>query len=260
MLATDLDGTVVRPDGSISRRTRAALSTALDAGLWVVFVTGRPPRWMATVAEQTNHRGLAICANGAYIYDLHTESVVEQFPLAPQPAQLAVHRLREVLPAPAFAVERIEGFAHEPGYEPRWDVGSARVGPVEELLDQPLAKLLVRDEQSDGDSMLALARPVLDGLVGVTHSNVNDCLLELSALGVSKASTLARLAGSWGVQPEEVVAFGDMPNDIEMLRWAGLGYAVAGAHPEVLEAVDHVTGDTSSDGVAQVVERLLETR
>jgi len=257
LLATDLDGTVVRPDGSVSERTKAALAAALDAGLWVVFVTGRPPRWMADIAEQTGHRGLAVCANGAYIYDLHTESVVEQYPLTAESARLAVRRLRQVLPGAAFGVERVDGFAHEPEYLPRWDVGSAQVGPVEELLDRPVAKLLVRDEQSDGDTMLALARPVLDGVADVTHSNVNDCLLELSAHGVSKATTLERLAASWGIERHEVIAFGDMPNDVAMLRWAGVGYAVADAHPEVLQAVDHVTAGVDDDGVAVVLEALL---
>lgn len=257
-MATDLDGTIVRHDGSISPRTRAALTAVQDAGIRVVFVTGRPPRWMHSVAEQTGHRGLAVCANGAYVYDLHSEAVVEQFPLSVEAALAAVRAVRSVLPQAAFGVESLDGFSHDERYTPRWDVGSPRIAPVEALLDRPIAKLLVRDEESDGDTMLARARPALDGLADVTHSNVNDCLLEVSAHGVSKATTLEKLATKWGVRHDEVIAFGDMPNDVAMLRWAGLGYAVADAHAEVLAAVDHVTAGVEDDGVASVVERLLD--
>ena len=257
LVATDLDGTVVGHDGSISARTRAALTAVQDAGMRLVFVTGRPPRWMHQVADATGHRGLAVCANGAYVYDLHQEAVVDSFPLAADQALEVVRRLRTALPHAGFGVERIEGFSHDPGYHPRWDVGAARVAPIEQLLDRPVAKLLVRDETSSGDAMLEVARPLLDGVADVTHSNVNDCLLEVSAHGVSKASTLERLAASWGIQRHEVIAFGDMPNDVAMLQWAGVGYAVADAHPEVIAAVDHVTNGVDADGVALVLEALL---
>jgi hydroxymethylpyrimidine pyrophosphatase-like HAD family hydrolase len=89
------------------------------------------------------------------------------------------------------------------------------------------------------------------------HSDAADSLLEIAALGVSKASTLAVLAEEQGLGPQDVVAFGDMPNDVPMLRWAGLGVAVADAHPEALAAASLVAPACSDDGVAQVVERLL---
>ncbi len=259
LIATDLDGTIVHDDGSVSVRTLAAFSAAMSAGIRVVFVTGRPPRWMAAVAEATGHNGLAICANGAYVYDLHAESIVETFAMSEETARLAVDRVRGVMPESTFGIETADGFGHEPAYKPRWGVDPLlAIGPIHDLLDRPLAKLLVRDESLDGDTMLSRARPVLLNVAEVTHSDVNDCLLEVSALGVSKASTLARLAASWGIEPAEVVAFGDMPNDVEMLRWAGTGYAMADAHPEVLAAVDNLARTILEDGVAEVLESLLE--
>ena len=82
----------------------------------------RPPRWMGPVIEQTGHRGLAVCANGALVYDLHTETVVEEHLLEPEIAAAVVHALRDAVPGLAFAVERGErGFAHEPAYRPGWD-------------------------------------------------------------------------------------------------------------------------------------------
>ena len=258
LIATDLDGTIVHPDGSVSARTMAAFDRAIAEGVRVVFVTGRPPRWMSGVADVTGHRGVAICANGAFVYDMEFEAVTETFAIPPEAAQDASARLKEVLPHPAFAVESLDGFGHDAAYIPRWDVDPLAVAPVEKLIDRPLAKLLVRDESLSGDEMLRRARPVLAGLVEVTHSNVNDCLLEISALGVSKATTLAKLAADWGVAQPDVVAFGDMPNDLEMIQWAGRGYAMANSHPEVLTAADHIAPTIQEDGVAQIIEVLLD--
>jgi hydroxymethylpyrimidine pyrophosphatase-like HAD family hydrolase len=77
------------------------------------------------------------------------------------------------------------------------------------------------------------------------------------ACGVSKASTLEQLIDEEGLTASDVVAFGDMPNDVEMIAWAGHGVAVANAHPEVLAVADEVTGTNDADGVAEVLERLF---
>lgn len=258
LIATDLDGTIVRHDGSVSPRVLDALGAASDRGIRVVFVTGRPPRWMPEIADVTGHTGVGICGNGAFIYDMQDDSVLELFGLPLEHAADAVDRVRAVLPESAFAVESLSGFRYEPSYRPRWDVHEpTATGPIHELLSEDIAKLLVRDEVLPGDVMLELAAPALTGVVEVTHSDVNDSLLELSALGVTKGTTLALLADRWGIAQDEVVAFGDMPNDVEMLRWAGCGFAVGEAHPLVLEAADERAPSIDEDGVAQVIERLL---
>ena len=260
MVATDLDGTIVRRDGTVSDRTVAALAAVEEAGIGLVFVTGRPPRWMSSVVEATGHRGVAICAGGALVYDLHTEAVLDRFLLDPVLALDVVERLRDRMPGVAFAVERHESYAHERAYRMRWESGEVTtVATADELFDEPIAKLLVRDESSSGDPMLVIARDVLGDLVEVTHSNPQDCLLEISAPGVTKATTLAVLAARQGIGPESVVAFGDQPNDLAMLLWAGTAYAMADAHPEVLAAVPRRARPVADDGVAIVLEHLLAT-
>jgi len=97
---------------------------------------------------------------------------------------------------------------------------------------------------------------VADELASLTHSS-REGLLEISAAGVTKASTLTAVCAQHGFGPEDVVAFGDMPNDLPMLAWAGHSVAVGNAHPEVLHAVDEVTASNDDDGVAQVLERLF---
>lgn len=258
LIATDLDGTIVHHDGSVSERTLAAFEAASALGIRIVFVTGRPPRWMGEVADATGHRGIGICANGAYLYDMHTEQVLETHAIEAAVASDAVRRVREALPHAAFGIETLAGFAHEPEYLPRWDPDPLLgVGPIEEFMEGSIAKVLVRDDRVTGDVMLSAASPVLEGVVEVTHSDVNDSLLELSALGVNKGTALARLAADWGIEQHEVVAFGDMPNDVEMLRWAGRGYAVGNAHAHALEAADEHAPSIYDDGVALVIERLL---
>lgn len=255
VVATDLDGTIVRTDGTVSPRTRRAFAAAEAAGALVVFVTGRPPRWMHPVAQETGHRGLAICANGALVYDLHTETVVEEHLLQPAAAREVVELLRRRIPDVTYAVDRGSSFGHEPSYVPRFpQPDDTLVVPIEDLLLDPAAKLLVRHDTFDADELLARALEVLGDQVTLTHAST-DGLIEVSAAGVSKASTLSLLCRERGVEADAVLAFGDMPNDLPMLSWAGWGVAVANAHPEVLEIADEVTASNDEDGVAQVVER-----
>jgi Cof subfamily protein (haloacid dehalogenase superfamily) len=233
------------------------MRAAEAAGIVLVLVTGRPPRWMAPVAEATGHTGIAVCANGALLYDLHTGTVVDATLIEADTLQKVVAELRTVAPGLTFAAEYAPGFGHEPAYRHHWELGvtDVRIGPAEEILDRPAAKLLARHPTMACDELLALAVEVLDGQVAVTSSS-REALLEISAAGVTKASALAALAGRAGIPAAAVVAFGDMPNDLPMLAWAGRAVAVANAHPEVLALADEVTASNDDDGVALVLERL----
>ena len=259
MVACDLDGTIVRPDRSVSARTVAVLAACERARVRVVFVTGRPPRWMAPVADATGHRGVAVCANGAVVYDMTAERILATRALARKGVLDVAAALRRAVPGGAFALETLAGFRREPAYVSRRGLEKALVGPLRALLadDPVVVKLLYRRQDGVADAMLAVARQALDGLAEPVHSDGAGSLLEISAPGVSKASTLAEIATRGGVGREDVVAFGDMPNDVPMLRWAGLGYAVADGHREALAAADRVAPPCAEDGVARVLEQLL---
>jgi len=255
LVATDLDGTLVRSDGTVSARTTAAIARVEAAGVPFVMVTGRPPRWMSAVAEATGHRGLAVCANGALVYDLHAARVVRTDLLSSAAALGVVDALRHELPGITFAVERHDaGFAHEPAYRPRWDSSDGLTqAPVEQLLATGVVKLLARHEELTADELLTAARRAVGAGATLTHSS-SDGLLEISAAGVSKASGLASLAADFGVEAGDVIAFGDMPNDLPMLAWAGRAVAVANAHPDVLAVAGELTASNNDDGVAQVLD------
>ncbi len=137
-----------------------------------------------------------------------------------------------------------------------WDLNSSMPRLADdELFARPALKLLGRHFGYTCDDLLALALPALDGLVSVTHSNSKG-LVEAAALGVSKATVVAELAAAHGIGHEAVIAFGDMPNDLPLLAWAGTSCAVANAHPEVLAAASHVIGSNDEDGVAEYLETL----
>ena len=255
LVASDLDGTLLRSDGTVADRTREALARVEQAGSLFVMVTGRPPRWMAQVAQEAGHRGLAVCANGALVYDLHTEQVVQDFRIDGATTLQLVQALRSQVPGIAFAVEKgHDGFGRESAYVPRYDNGELLVAPIEELVEPGVVKLLARVEGTPSDDLLAQAREVIGELAECTHSS-GDGLVEISAAGVSKASGLAVLAQEWGVDAADVIAFGDMPNDLPMLSWAGRSVGMGNAHPDVLALVDEVTATNDDDGVAAVLER-----
>jgi Cof subfamily protein (haloacid dehalogenase superfamily) len=260
LVATDLDGTMVGSDGGISARTIAALARIERAGATLVFVTGRPPRWIGAVASAVAHRGLAICANGALVYDLRTERIVRARLIPAEVIAEAAARLRAAVPGVAFAVERESGFAFEAEFgvghwDPAATLGSETVDAVT-LANGPGSKLLAFHPDRGPDELAELATQTVGRLVTVTHS-AGHGLIEMSAYGVSKASTLAELCAARGIVPAQVLAFGDMPNDLAMLTWAGMSYAVANAHPDVLAAADRKTASNDDDGVARVVEQFF---
>jgi Cof subfamily protein (haloacid dehalogenase superfamily) len=259
LVACDLDGTIVRRDGSVSARTVSVLEACEHVGVRVVFVTGRPPRWMAPIADATRHSGVAVCANGALVYDLAAERIVRTRGMPVDVVREVVRMVRRAVPGGAFALETLKGFRREPCYRPRLAVHDVPVGQLDEMVgDDPLVvKVLYRVESGVADDMLAAARAALQGIAEPVHSDAASGMLEIAAAGVSKASTLADLAAEDGIGPVDVVAFGDMPNDVPMLLWAGTGYAMAGGHPEAIAAADRTAPACEDDGVAQVLEQLL---
>jgi hydroxymethylpyrimidine pyrophosphatase-like HAD family hydrolase len=272
LLATDLDGTLMRADNTVSARTVAALAAARAAGLAVVFVTGRPPRWMPEVVAATGHAGVAVCANGALLLDLDTDRVLAAHPLPRDTLVAVVGELLAVVPGANLAVEYVPdgsgpgsdvhpAFGHTPGYVSRLAVGPGRlVGGFDELVDAgPVVKLLVRaGAGTDPDDLLSLARCVVGDRVEVTHSSSGQPLLEISAAGVSKGTTLAAHANSLGVAATETITVGDMPNDVPMLLWAGRSYAVEGGHPAALSATTGRVRPPQDDGVALLLESLVQ--
>lgn len=272
MIASDLDGTIIGYDhtrsGLITERTIQAFRAAHDAGIQVVFVTGRPIRWLTPLAEALGHAGPVICSNGAVVYDLMRQVVLESLPMDFPTVLQARDMISALDPSASFGVETVDGFHLEEAFLER----GAGSGPPPELAagihvgtriqevlpeDPAVVKFLAKTRSSEPDAFLAEVRHLLGDLLAVTHSAPGVALLEMSRPDVNKATTLAGLAADLGISAQEVVAFGDMPNDLEMISWAGTGYSVASGHPTLLAAADAIAGACDEDGVAQEIERLL---
>ena len=261
LIATDLDGTIVNHDGTISDRTVTTFKRARDMGVEIFFVTGRPPRWMPEIREAFGF-GNAICGNGAMLYDLLGDKVIEEWLISVEDQLETIKRLRIAIPSVSFAVESHSYFHREKAYIPRWDVGLDNIGVnrIEDIIQSPALKLLARcsAQEISSDAMLATAIPVLEGLVTVTHSNPDDSLLEISAINVSKGATLAKMAARLGIDAADCVTFGDNPNDFSMLAWSGRSYAMASGHPDGAKIAKSVAAPCEEDGVAQAIDALLD--
>jgi Cof subfamily protein (haloacid dehalogenase superfamily) len=257
LVATDLDGTLVRTDGTVSAYTRSVLARLDDLGVPVIFVTGRPLRWTEELFEHVGHLGLAIVSNGAMVWDVAARVARLERALATDQALEVATRLRESVPGTTFAVETRHWFAMEPTYVATRAHEESRRAPIEELLTAPLLKLLARHPELPPEEYWARAIEAVGELATVTWSSTS-ALLEISATGVTKASTLELVAEELGIDAADVIAFGDMPNDVAMLTWAGRSYAMADAHPSVVECARDLAPGHDDDGVARVLAGVFE--
>lgn len=263
LVASDVDGTLLGADELPSERTRAAVARVVAAGIPFLLVTGRPPRWVPRVAEHFPGVELAVCANGAVRYDIAADRVVSAVTLGPEALLELEAACAKALPDAWLGVERVgvgafDGvatqFLCEDAYRHVWANPDHTSVPRSELFARPAIKLLARDPRLSSDAMISALAPLVGDTIDLTFSSAYG-LIEAAARGVTKATGLAEIAAEAGVEASDVIAFGDMPNDLEMLRWAGHGVAMGNAHPDVLAAADEITATNTDDGVALVLER-----
>lgn len=256
LVATDLDGTLLRSDGTVSDRTREALRRVRESGCDVVVVSARAPRWLKDVLEDLElGSGYAVCSNGAIVYDFGRDGAVRHHTLSAHVSKRLVEALRNAAPGVAFAWEHESLTFREPHYVPLWPTPGMNDHLDALSVAEPLSKLIVQHPHLSQEELYALVAGICGEEATATISG--EVLVEISAAGVTKAYALAALCEELDIEAEAVVAFGDMPNDIPMLEWAGRGIAVANAHPDVIAVADEVTEANDADGVAVALERLL---
>ncbi|RFU87730.1 Cof-type HAD-IIB family hydrolase [Streptomyces triticagri] len=260
LIATDLDGTLLQRSDTVSPRSRAALARAAAGGARHVVVTGRPVPHVRHLLLELDYRGLAVCGQGAQVYDADTHAMVSSLTLDRELADVALGKI-EAEVGEVFAAVNQDGtdglMLFEPGYQsPHPTLPAVRVSGRSELWAEPINKVLMRHPHLSDDALAAAAGGAAEGLVTVTMAGPGT--VELQPLGVTKASGLALAAGCLAVRPADTIAFGDMPNDIPMFHWAGHGVAMANAHPELKAVADEITTSNEDDGVAAVLERLFD--
>lgn len=261
LVATDLDGTFLGGDRQASAENVAAMLHACSLGIPVVVATGRPARWLDVLDPIRPAHPYVIASNGAVIYDLAAGEMVERAVMDKALTLTVAHEMREVCPEIAFAIEFGIGYARETRYPVRGDFMEAdHVAELDEIIaTNDFVKLLVLSEDRTGDELAHALLPVCHERLTATWSMGGPMgLLEISSLGVTKASALRRLAQDLGVDLADAVAFGDMPNDLEMLHAVGHPYAMADCHPLLSAAGFPSAGGHHESGVGRTVESLLK--
>jgi len=259
LIATDLDGTLLGPDGAVNQRTRDALAEASDAGVVIVAATGRSRYSAEPKLGGIDSIRWLVCSNGAMVWDRHNDVLDTHRPIGADAAMACFGALRANVAEVAIGWETPEGFGFD-------NQSQYRPPPIDEYklrydLPEPdgtfdVTKLIVSAEGIRGATML-------DTLIGahlpngVTGAASAESFIEVTGADVHKASTLAALTDRLGVNADAVAAFGDQHNDLDMLRWAGTGYAMGNAQPKVLDAADVVVPDNARDGVATTIESWL---
>ncbi|MFH9827830.1 HAD family hydrolase [Streptomyces bobili] len=259
LVATDLDGTLLRGDDTFSDRSLHALARVAAAGARHLVVTGRPAPRVRPLLDILGGGGLAVCGQGAQLYDAGSDRLLWSVTLDQELAETALGKIEAEVGEVYVAVDQdgVDGLTLiEPGYlMPHPTLPALRVGARDDLWCEPISKVLLRHPTLSDDELAATARSVVGSLATVTMSGPGT--VELQPCGVTKATGLALAAEHLGLRPRDTIAFGDMPNDIPMFDWAGRGVAMANAHPELKAVADEVTTSNEDDGVAVVLERLF---
>jgi Cof subfamily protein (haloacid dehalogenase superfamily) len=264
VVALDIDGTLLKwvtGTGATEERIPAAVHEAVnrayDAGAEIVLASGRSPHGMTRVADllglprEGRDRLWIVASNGSVILRHPPMEVVHEETFD---AREAVHAILDRHPSALVAVEeRGVGYRLNDHFPPGELTGDMIVTPVEELVAQPVSRVIIRDPYSTAEDFVALGREL--GLQGTSYVVGWTAWLDLAPVGVSKASGLSYVVDQLGLEPSDVLAIGDGRNDIEMLEWAGRGVAMGHAPDEVKEAADAVTASVDEDGAAQELAR-----
>lgn len=264
LIASDIDGTLLDRNHRVPRRNRDVVARAVQQGAYFALSTGRPFRWIAPVLEQLPVRPVCVTSNGAVLYDSAEDRVMSAHELSPAALAEVVDVAQTVLGTVGFGAERAGGsladavedlFVVERHYSENALFEGFGVVSMGELVGQPAVKFLIRNTDFSAPELYELIAPHIDPELAHLTYSMQEGILEVAAPNVTKRRGVEWLAEYTGVAQQETIAFGDMPNDIEMLTWAGCGVAMENAHPEVKAAADAVTVANHQAGVAKVLER-----
>ncbi len=262
LIATDLDGTFLKPDGTVSALNAAAVEKAAERGIPFVVATGRPSRWLGVLDAVAHAHPQVIVSNGGAVVDLASRTPIEEFPLVNAATVEVLNDLRSAIPGITFGFETGLSFGCEPESPSRQRQEPGHlVGSVTELLAElgRVIKVLGFHPDIDSEELTQRAFPVVGDRLTLTHASVSQAygMIELTAPGISKASTLAKLCSDLRVDAADVAAFGDMPNDADMLDWAGRGFVVANGHYSMKTRGYTEVASNADDGVGRTILELL---
>lgn len=263
LLALDIDGTLTRPDGSISQYTVSVVKRCLASGMQLCIASGRPPQGILPVADlmgMGEYGGYIVAFNGGLLMDYTSGNVLYTASLPDEALPIAVECGRR--PGHTILTYTSEEILTENASDPYVLISHTRNGmPVRQVEDffvdvpLPIPKCIITGDPCD---MPALQREVSARLYGIADAYLSDAFfLEIVRKGIDKADALGRLLSYLGITHSGLIAAGDGHNDIGMLRLATMGITMADAHPDVRRVADVIAPSASEDGLAQVLSALL---
>jgi len=266
LVALDIDGTLlawVEGRGTtheeVRPKVRAAVQRAHDAGAHVVLASGRSPHGMTRIADlldlhdEGNDPLWVVASNGAVVFRYPPLEVVHEVTFDARDAVRAV--LAEHPEALVAVEERGVGYRLNRHFPDGELTGDMIVTDLEEMIAEPVSRVIVRDPQATAEDFLATVERL--GLHGTNYVVGWTAWLDLSPVGVDKASGLSEVCRRLDIDRADVLAIGDGRNDVEMLQWAGRGVAMGQAVEEVRAAADDVTGTVDDDGVVLELSRFF---
>lgn len=271
LIVSDIDGTLIDSRERIPSAVKESLAAAQRAGVSFVVATGRPARWIHPIIDQLyTPPTLCVCANGAVIYDPACDRITRRREMAPDAMRTVVRVAREALSdlgGCGVGVERAGVSAHDmpgelfmvtPDFVHSWESIEHSTVELDRVLARPAVKLLLRNDALISEQMHRLVAPVVPADVAHVTYSMPDGLLEVMQPGVNKSSALDVVAQDLGVDPADAIAFGDMLNDLEMIRWAGTGVAMGNACDQLQRAADVVAPTNDQAGIAVVLREWLQ--
>jgi 5-amino-6-(5-phospho-D-ribitylamino)uracil phosphatase len=262
MVAIDLDGTLLSSRKTITPKTHKAIREALAAGVKIVLATARPPRSVRGYYDALKLDTPTINYNGALIWDEARLKAIEHVPLEAAVAWKIIKWGRKQYPELLVSVEILDKW-YTDHYEdlPEYMTETAKqftpdfIGPLEAFLKVPITKLMLIGAPA---RIVELEMGIAERFAQLVAQTRSDAyLLQLMNPKTSKAGALARIAAMFGIKPEEVLAMGDAPNDVDMLQWAGMAVVPENAWPEARAVADLVVPSNDADGVAEALRKLV---
>lgn len=255
---SDLDGTLLRSDGTLSPATVSFLSTVRAAGIPFTVATARTPRAVRKIAGY-EQLGRVVCANGAVVWDAGLDEVLCVRAFVPSALAAAVCTLGAAQPDVGIALLSLQMMYLDQASLALRGKGANGAEIYSDVAvtaaRDPIAMVAVRHPRL---SAAALSDPVRAAFAGTgTASFAGPSVVDVAAGSTTKAVAAASELAGAGYDATESVVFGDMPNDLPLFAWSGWGCAVANAHPSVLRAADEIVPSNDDDGVARTVARLF---
>ena len=260
LVALDLDGTLLTSGKTITDRTKRVIHALINQQVKVLLATARPPRSVATTYKALKLKTCVICYNGALIYDPPTRKILAHFPIHLPLARSVINFTRELNCEILISVEVLDHW-YTDRVNPAYQTETAKMfkpdklAPIDTWLNCDVTKILL---QGPDECLMQIREKIFvdhPGQLAMAQSENN--LLQIMAGSVSKGNALRLVCEHYGIPLQKTIAVGDAPNDIDMLRNAGIGIAMADAPDRVKQAANYITMKNDEDGLADALEKFI---